>query len=191
MGEHAAIFLDRDGVIVINKSDYVRSWEDVEFYPESLAALASLARSSYKIVIVTNQSVVGRGLIPLSVAEQINEKIQKTIEEAGGRIDAVFMCAHAPWDSCDCRKPKPGLLLQAAQQLSIDMTRSIMIGDALEDIQTGQAAGVSRTVLLLTGRGVSQLALANSNASLGYFDVCDSLSDAIRSLLGENSSEKH
>ncbi len=180
MDTHAALFLDRDGVIIENRSDYVRSWQDVAFCPGSLAALAEIARSPYQIVMVTNQSAVGRGIISLPDAEQLNRRILGVIEESGGRIDAVYMCPHAPWEGCDCRKPKPGMLLQAAAQLSIDLGSSIMIGDVLEDLQAGQAAGVGRRILVLTGRGKSQLAQAAGAQDLGHFEVCDSLFDAVR-----------
>ena len=153
---HPAIFLDRDGVIIENRANYVRSWADVAIYPQALAALANIRDSEHKIIIVTNQSGVGRGLIPYETAEAINHRLVEIVKQAGGRIDAVFMCPHAPAEQCPCRKPKPGLLLQAAEKFSLDLSRSIMIGDALTDLGAGRAAGVAQTWLLQTGRGVEQ-----------------------------------
>src|SRR5512135_422969 len=101
-----AVFLDRDGVIIENLDHYVRTWEDVIFMEGSLEALRKLSGSSYKIIIVTNQSVVGRGIIPLSAAEGINRKLVDEIKRAGARVDDLFMCPHAPEDACSCRKPK-------------------------------------------------------------------------------------
>ena len=118
--------------------------------------MAEIRTIPHKIIIVTNQSGIGRGIIPLAVAEQINKQLVQIIEQANGRIDAVFMCPHTPTDHCQCRKPKPGLLQQAAQAHHIDLTHSIMIGDALTDIWAGQAANVHQTALLLTGRGREQ-----------------------------------
>ena len=95
---HPAIFLDRDGVIIENQPAYVRSWDDVQFIPQALVALARLRDSLFKIVIVTNQSAIGRGQITLSEADSINRRLVQVIEKAGGRIDGVFMCPHAPID---------------------------------------------------------------------------------------------
>jgi D-glycero-D-manno-heptose 1,7-bisphosphate phosphatase len=177
-----AIFLDRDGVIIENRDQYVRGWDDVRFYPEALAALARISQSLYKIIIVTNQSVVGRGLISAFQAGEINQAIKKAIEGHGGRIDAIYMCPHAPNDGCACRKPQPGLLLKSASELCVDLSQSIMIGDALDDLRAGQAAGVSRTILLLTGRGRSQLRQSSAQ-DLKPFEVFDGLGEALDSIL--------
>jgi D-glycero-D-manno-heptose 1,7-bisphosphate phosphatase len=177
-----ALFLDRDGVIIENRPDYVRGWQDVEIYPQALAALAALKASPYRIVIVTNQSGVGRGLIPLQTAEEINRKLVQAIEAAGGRLDAVFMCPHAPADHCPCRKPKPGLLLEAAHRLSLDLSPSIVVGDALTDVIAGRAAGISRSVLVRTGRGAEQARLPEF-AGLAPVPLYDTLADALSALL--------
>ena len=152
-----AIFLDRDGVLIENRPDYVREWSEVNIFPEAIDALSFPAIRNYKIVIVTNQSAVGRGLISLEIAEDINNELVNRIRADGGQVDAVYMCPHAPADGCFCRKPKPGLLLQAAQDLSLDLQRSWMIGDAWSDLQAGQAAGIRQPILLRTGRGAEQL----------------------------------
>ena len=154
-----ALFLDRDGVIIENRADYVRSWDDVTIYPQALRALAAIHDWPCHVVLVTNQSVVGRGIIPLAVAEAINDRLKTIIEEAGGRVDGIFMCPHAPHEDCACRKPKPGLLLRAARTLNVDLTRSVLIGDALTDLLAGKAASVRATALLATGRGRAQLRL--------------------------------
>jgi D-glycero-D-manno-heptose 1,7-bisphosphate phosphatase len=154
-----AIFLDRDGVIIQNRPDYVRSWNDVEFLPAAVDALARLASAPYPMVFVTNQSAVGRGIISLETAQAINRRLVAELRAQGCRVDGIFMCPHAPEDGCACRKPKPGLLFQAAEALGIDLSASVMIGDAWTDLQAGAAAGVSRLGLLLTGRGEQQLLL--------------------------------
>lgn len=154
---YPAIFLDRDGVLIENRSDYVRDWSQVKIFPEAIRALSLPAIKKYKIVIVTNQSAVGRGLVPLETAHEINSLLVNLIQRAGGQVDAVYMCPHSPADGCACRKPKPGMLLQAAQDLSIDLSRSWMIGDAWSDVLAGQSAGVRLAFLLKTGRGREQL----------------------------------
>ncbi|MCI0520927.1 MAG: HAD family hydrolase [Chloroflexi bacterium] len=179
---HPALFLDRDGVIIENRKDYVRAWEQVEILPGSLEALASAARSAYKIVIVTNQSAVGRGILSPETAAEINQRLLAVIRQAGGRIDGVYMCPHAPEAACACRKPQPGLLLQAAAELDLDLSRSIMIGDAWSDLLAGQAAGVGRVALLSSGRGWEERQKPAPESLKGalYFAA---LADALESLL--------
>jgi D-glycero-D-manno-heptose 1,7-bisphosphate phosphatase len=152
-----AILLDRDGVLIENRSDYVRDWSQVKILPEAIRALTLSQIKNYKIVIVTNQSAVGRGLISLESATEINRRLVNLIHHQGGQVDGVFMCPHKPDDGCFCRKPKPGLLLQAAKELSLDLRRSWMIGDAWSDVLAGQTAGVRQSILLKTGRGGEQL----------------------------------
>ncbi len=151
------IFLDRDGVIIENRPNYVRSWGEVVFIPGALPALVELAASPYAIVIVTNQAGVGRGFISLAEAEGINQRVRDEIVRAGGRVDGLYLCPHTDVDGCDCRKPRPGMLLRAARELNLDLSRSWLIGDALTDLQAGEAAGV-RPLLVLTGRGAEQKA---------------------------------
>jgi D-glycero-D-manno-heptose 1,7-bisphosphate phosphatase len=178
----SAIFLDRDGVIIQNQPNYIRDWSEVQFFSQALEALAWLSTTSFKVVIITNQSVVGRGIVSLQAAEEINRRVVQEIQRAGGRIDGVFMCPHAPEDGCECRKPRPGLLRQAAQALSIDLPRSMIIGDALADLQAGQAAGTQRLVLVRTGRGADQEAEVIA-ACLPNLSIYDNLSQALPHLL--------
>jgi D-glycero-D-manno-heptose 1,7-bisphosphate phosphatase len=179
---HPAIFLDRDGVIIENCAQYVRSWDDVVIFDQAISALATVSSFPYKLVIITNQSAVGRGIIPITVAQEINLRLIRQIENAGGRIDGVFMCPHAPEDACDCRKPRPGLLHQAAQELSIDLSKSILIGDAITDLQAGQAAGIHTRILVKTGRGAEQNMLA-CNINLVPYQVFETLAEAIASII--------
>jgi D-glycero-D-manno-heptose 1,7-bisphosphate phosphatase len=177
-----AIFLDRDGVIIENRDNYVRSWEDVSIYPQALEALHLARPSPYKIVIITNQSAIGRGLITARQAEAINQRLVSVIEAGGGRVDGVFVCPHAPEAACSCRKPLPGLFFQAAEALQIDLPASTMIGDAWSDLQAGQAAGIQQNVLVMTGRGLHQASLTpppNIERYLIYPDLRTALQDLI------------
>lgn len=177
-----ALFLDRDGVIIENRPNYVRTWSDVSIYPQALRALKKIEVSEYKIFILTNQSAVGRGIISHSTADKINKRLVKEIESAGGRVDRVFMCPHSPHENCPCRKPQPGMILEAAAS-QLDLSNSIMIGDALSDIVAGQTAGVGQNVLVHTGLGLAQsnLPLANKiSPFLVYENLLVALSDLIR-----------
>lgn len=178
---YPAIFLDRDGVLIDNQANYVRTWSQVKIIPEAIRGLSSPAIQNYKLVIVTNQSAVGRGIISLTTAQEINSRLVNLIRHQGGRVDAVYMCPHSPDEGCSCRKPKPGLLLQAAKDLSLDLQRSWMIGDAWSDVQAGQSAGVRQSILLKTGRGmeqISQFRLENSTSLL----IFDNLLQAINTI---------
>lgn len=185
---YPALFLDRDGVIIENRSNYIRSWSDVSIYPWAIEALRRIRPSAYKIVIITNQSAVGRGIISLQIAHGINTRLKKEIESAGGRIDGVFMCPHAPKDNCHCRKPQPGLILEAAASLSLDLKRSILIGDALSDIVAGQSAGVGQNVLVLTGRGAAQSSMPETS-QIPPFLIFDSLAEALEKLIPSVSDQ--
>jgi len=177
-----ALFLDRDGVIIENQPNYVRTWSEVSIYPQAVRALEKIEASKYKIFILTNQSAVGRGIISHSTADKINKRLVKEIESAGGRVDGVFMCPHTPHENCPCRKPQPGMILEAAASSQLDLSNSIMIGDALSDIIAGQTAGVGQNVLVYTGRGLAQskLPLASQiSPFLVYENLLDALSDLI------------
>ena len=190
---HPAIFLDRDGVLIENRSDYVRDWSQVKLIPEAIHALSLTPARNYKIVIVTNQSAIGRGLVQLEKAEEINRRLIDLIQHNGGQVDGVYICPHKPDDDCFCRKPRPGLLLQAANELSLDLQRSWMIGDAWSDVQAGQRAGVRHTILLKTGRGTEQLLGSCPEEIAGslVFDNLPLAFDAIFSIGNAQATQAH
>lgn len=175
-----AVFLDRDGVIIENRDRYVRAWEDVEFLPGALEAVRRLAETRYAIVVVTNQSAVGRGLVALERARDIEERVEAEIERSGGRIDAGYLCPHAPAAGCACRKPRPGMLLRAAADHGLDLTESWMVGDARTDLDAGRAVG-ARSLLVRTGRGADQA------ARFGLPSVPD-LTAAVAAVLSQSQS---
>jgi D-glycero-D-manno-heptose 1,7-bisphosphate phosphatase len=181
---YPSIFLDRDGVLIENRPNYVRDWSQVKIIPEAINALSLGPLKKYKVVIVTNQSVIGRGLILLETAQEINQRLLNLIRDHGGQIDGIYMCPHKPEDDCSCRKPLPGLLLQAAKDLSLDLQRSWMIGDAWSDIQAGEAAGLRGAILLKTGRGTEQLLQGHPEKMTSnlVFDNLPSAFDAIFSM---------
>lgn len=152
-----AIFLDRDGVLIYNRANYVRSWEDVKIYQSTCQSLSLLAKSEYKIIILSNQSAVGRGLMSLQTMKDINDRLISIIQNSGGRIDGVFVCPHAPEEHCNCRKPKPGLVFEAKSKFALDLENSWLVGDALTDLQTGVNSGIKNLVLVESGRGKKQL----------------------------------
>ena len=177
-----AIFLDRDGVLIENREDYVRDWSQVVIFPKAIEALSKSVVEKYKIVIVTNQSAVGQNLITIETAREINDKLAIIVKQMGGHVDGIYMCPHIPEDHCLCRKPQPGMLLQAARELSLDLSASWMIGDAWSDLLAGQAAGTRGTIMVKTGRGARQLSLSRPEHIKEHF-VFEDVHEAIHAIL--------
>jgi D-glycero-D-manno-heptose 1,7-bisphosphate phosphatase len=138
---YPAIFLDRDGVINYERSNYVKSLAEFEFLPGSLQALKILSSLARPIIIITNQAGIGRGVIQESTLVAIHTSMMEEITKAGGCIDAIYFCPHRPDDHCACRKPMPGLLLRAAEEMKIDLSNSYMVGDSEKDLLAAAAAG--------------------------------------------------
>jgi histidinol-phosphate phosphatase family protein len=137
-----AVFLDRDGVINRNPPYYVKSWEEFLFLSEVLPAFNRMSALPWPIVIITNQSAVGRGIIEIQALINIHTQMLREIEEAGGRIDGLYVCPHRPDERCTCRKPGPGLILKAAAELDLDLGQSAFLGDSRSDILAAVNAGV-------------------------------------------------
>lgn len=185
-----AIFLDRDGVICENRPDHVKNWAEFQFLPGVKNSLASLSSLGLPIIVVTNQAVVGRGLSTAQEVEDIHNRMVAEIVASGGRIDRIIYCPHRPEDECDCRKPKPGMLLQAATEMDIDLAESYLIGDAATDIQAGYQVGC-RTFLVLTGRGAEQLVSALNTAGGHFLTVTRNLAEAVDYIIKAETGESN
>jgi D-glycero-D-manno-heptose 1,7-bisphosphate phosphatase len=172
MNQRRAIFLDRDGVINVNRPDHVKSWDEFIFLPGALTALRQIATSDFVAVVTTNQSAIARGLMREATLRDIHARMLGEIERAGGRIDAVQFCPHLPEDDCDCRKPRTGMYERAVERFGIDPTRSYVVGDALEDIVAAQTIG-AQPILVLTGRGQAQHTRLLENNHAGFVVVAD------------------
>lgn len=148
------VFLDRDGVINRNPPNmgYVRRWSEFSFIPNARKAIRELTQNGYRIIVVTNQAGIGRGLFSEENLTDIHSRMVSEIVEAGGRIDAVYYCPHHPNAGCECRKPKPGMLTRAGREHNIELSNTYLIGDSKTDIEAGQRAG-TKTLLVLTGLG--------------------------------------
>lgn len=151
----STIFLDRDGVINENRSDYVKSWSEFRFLSGSCEAIAKLTQVGHRIVVCTNQAGIARGTISVEAVEDIHQRMIESICEFGGKIEKVYYCPHDRNGGCFCRKPRPGMLLQARDELDIDMRDAVFIGDSITDIRAGLAAGI-HAVLVLSGLGLDQ-----------------------------------
>jgi D-glycero-D-manno-heptose 1,7-bisphosphate phosphatase len=141
MDRPSVVLLDRDGVINRMRPDYVKSWEELEILPGAIEALARLTQAGCKLVVLTNQSAIGRGLLDRQQVDEIHRRLEALVERAGGRIEAFLLCPHTPQDGCACRKPAPGLLLRARDELGVDLGRAVLVGDQLSDVEAARAAG--------------------------------------------------
>jgi len=146
------VILDRDGVINHDSDDYIKSPDEWQPLPGSLEAIARLCRADYTVVVATNQAGVGRGLFSLEMLTRIHRKMASSIRDKGGRLDSIFFCPHSPADQCGCRKPKPGMLLEISDRLSIGLSGVPVVGDSLRDLEAAAAAG-AMPVMVKTGRG--------------------------------------
>ncbi len=183
-----AVFLDRDGVICENRDDYVKSWEEFVWIPGAKKALSRLKSHGYIAVVITNQSAIGRGVVSRETVDKIHQRMGEEAAERGGKIEKIYYCPHKPDDSCSCRKPEPGLLLQAAEDLKLDLRASYLVGDAITDIEMGHKAG-SRTIMVKTGKGLSELAeKARSKVKPDY--IAQDLSEAVDLILELDSAEE-
>jgi D-glycero-D-manno-heptose 1,7-bisphosphate phosphatase len=141
------VFLDRDGVLVRHRPDYVKDWSEVEIVPGSFEALRRLRSAGARVYVATNQSAVGRGIVSRDVVDDLHARLADVAVRNGARIDGFFVCPHRPEDGCACRKPKPGLLLQAQVASGVDLSRAFMVGDQVSDALAGVAAGCTAILL--------------------------------------------
>jgi len=146
------VILDRDGTINHDSDDFIKSPAEWKPIKGSLEAIGRLVQADYRVVVATNQSGIARGLFTTRTLFEIHDHLQRAVMQAGGRIDAFFFCPHADAAGCQCRKPKPGMLLEVAQRFNISLRDTYVAGDALRDVQAAAAAG-ARPVLVLTGKG--------------------------------------
>lgn len=164
------VFLDRDGVINADSPLYIKSPDEFHFIPNSPEAMAELCAHGCEIILITNQSAVGRKMITRDTLTAIFRKLEKGVQRAGGKVRDIFFCPHTPDQGCDCRKPLPGLIEQAVKKYKIDPMRSVMVGDSAKDIECGRAAGCRATVLVATGNGAAaKAALEEKGMAPDYY----------------------
>ncbi len=135
-----ALFMDRDGTVMVDVG-YPRRPDDVELLPDAPPMLARLHDLGFKLVVVSNQSGVGRGLVTADEAEAVHERFVEALRAGGVELDAAYYCPHAPDEGCSCRKPSPELLQRAARELALDLPESFMVGDRDSDLEAGRRAG--------------------------------------------------
>jgi D-glycero-D-manno-heptose 1,7-bisphosphate phosphatase len=181
--------MDRDGCL-IEEAGYINHPSRVRMLPRSPAAVARLNRAGIAAVIATNQAGIARDYFSKETLEAVNAEVERQLADHGAILDALYVCTHHPTAGqppfrleCECRKPKPGLLLRAAADLGLDLSRSVMIGDKPSDIGAGQAAGLA-TVLVLTGYGRGEWEYRRQEWTLKPDHVAEDLFDAVEWALG-------
>lgn len=174
--------LDRDGVINKESSVYIKSPDEWIPIPGSLEAIALLTKAGNKIVIASNQSGVGRGLLSLQMLEKIHQKMLSAIESFGGKIEKIYFCPHAPDDHCNCRKPKPGMLLQIQQDFQVKASEMMLIGDSLRDYEAAYTVRCP-FILVKTGNGEHTI------QTVPHVMAFDDLHAAVKMLLNNFSME--
>jgi len=151
------VFLDRDGVINQDSAAYIKDPSEFVFIPKSCEAVALLSGHGFDVILITNQSGIGRGLMTPKTLDAIFDKLKTGVAEAGGRITDIYFCPHTPDAGCDCRKPLPGMIAQALAAHNTDSSQSLMVGDSAKDIECGLAAGCAKNLLVATGNGEDAL----------------------------------
>lgn len=167
-----AVFLDRDGTINVDPG-YLNRPEQLELLPRVGEGLRSLKEAGYLLVVVSNQSGVGRGLIQPDAIPLIHQRLQDLLQAFDVQIDHFELCFHRPEQECECRKPKPKLILDAARKLGIDLAASYMVGDKLSDLEAGNNAGCRGCILVRTGEG------RNTEKALGKTPLAHLIGDGL------------
>lgn len=172
--------IDRDGVL--NREDpaggWVRTWAEWRWEQGALEGLRIITAAGAYVSVVTNQSCIGRGKVPAAAIAAVHERMRQAARTAGARIDTVWVCPHCPEDRCDCRKPRPGLVRQAIESSGVPESQTLLVGDALRDLEAGLACGL-QVVLVRTGKG----AATEGRLADGRVPVYDNLQSAAAGLL--------
>jgi D-glycero-D-manno-heptose 1,7-bisphosphate phosphatase len=189
-----AVFLDRDGVLV-DETGYLTRVEDLRLFPGAGTAVRSIHALGYPVVVVTNQSAVARGMVSLAGLEEIHSALRAQLGQDAARLDGLYMCPHHPeaplpqWrQDCDCRKPRPGMIVRAARELGLALdARSVLVGDQHTDLECARQAGIS-ALLVRTGKGENTAQTVTEGN--GIIGICDSIADVpevLRSWAGRHS----
>jgi D-glycero-D-manno-heptose 1,7-bisphosphate phosphatase len=173
------VILDRDGVINYDSDQFIKTPDEWKPIPGSLEAIARLTHSGFRVVVCSNQSGVGRGLLDMATLNAINDKMYKALSPLGGRVDALFYCPHPAEANCACRKPRPGMFEDIAKRFNVQLSGVPSVGDSLRDMQASAAAGC-QPMLVLTGKGKKTQAAGGLPEGTQVFD---DLAAAVRAII--------
>ncbi len=173
------LIVDRDGVINEDSEDYIKSPAEWIAIPGSLEALAQASQAGYRVVVVSNQAGLARGLYSIEALNEIHAKMLRELKRFGGEIEAIFFCPHAPEAGCECRKPRPGMLREIGTRLRIPLADVPFIGDKLSDVQAAQAVQ-ARPLLVRTGYGEATLKGHDMSGIGVYDDLAAAIADLVK-----------
>ncbi|MFO8083077.1 MAG: D-glycero-beta-D-manno-heptose 1,7-bisphosphate 7-phosphatase [Desulfobacterales bacterium] len=182
------VFLDRDGVINFDSLSYIKNLEEFIFIPGSLSAICKLSRYGYSVFVITNQSGIARKLIAKHELDKIHHYLIDSIHKAGGSLGGIYFCPHHPDQGCNCRKPRPGLIHQAAKENHIDIFSSIMIGDKYTDIECARRAGCKCAYFVMTGIEKNRK-LKPKNLSRYFYRDVGTLFHAVDIIIAEDEAK--
>ena len=175
------IILDRDGVINEDSNDYIKSPDEWIPIPGSLESIGRLSQNGFRVVIITNQSGIGRKIFSIEMLPAINKKMNPHRSQFGGVIDGIFFCPCRPEENCDCRKPKPGLYNDVSDRLQIPLENVFCVGDKITDIQAAENAG-GIPILVRTGKGNDEI---NSGLVPKHIPIYDDLASFVNKIITE------
>ncbi|HEU4401446.1 MAG TPA: HAD family hydrolase [Candidatus Polarisedimenticolia bacterium] len=188
-----AIFMDRDGTIS-EEVGYVNHLSRYRLLPHSLEAIRLVNRAGFLAIVTTNQAGVARGYFQESLVHAVHARLLSWVEEGGARLDAIYYCPHHPREGappyradCDCRKPRPGMILRAAREHDIDLARSYAIGDSVIDLEAGAAAGVP-SLMVLTGYGRGLLEHQPERLRVAPLHTSEDLLEAVRFIVAREAA---
>jgi D-glycero-D-manno-heptose 1,7-bisphosphate phosphatase len=176
-----AAFLDRDGTIC-EEMGYVNHVDRLRIFPFAAAAINRLNEARIPVIVITNQSGVARDIFPESLVHQVHEKMIAELAAGGARIDGIYFCPHKTEDTCECRKPNPGLLERAAREHALDLAASWVVGDRYADLEMAHAAG-GRGILVMTGYGRGEYELHRARWPRQPDALAEDLTEAVRRIL--------
>jgi D-glycero-D-manno-heptose 1,7-bisphosphate phosphatase len=178
-----AVFLDRDGTIN-EQMGYINHLSRFKLLPQAVPAIRRLNEAGVKVVMVTNQSGAARGYFPASLVDEVHAHLKQVLAAGGAHLDGIYVCLHGPADGCDCRKPRPTLMEQAARDLDLDLSRSYLVGDRYSDIQTAANAG-AKGILVLTGYGRGEYEYVRPTQPVQPVHVAADLEKAVEWILAD------
>lgn len=189
-----AVFMDRDGTIS-EEVGYINHASRFRLFPYSAAAIKYLNENGWLAIVVTNQAGVARGYFPEEMIDTVHADMTRQVADAGGRIDAIYYCAHHPSVGeppyrvdCDCRKPKPGLIRRATEDFDIDLSNSWMIGDRYSDVELAHNAGV-KSMLVMSGYGRGEWEHQRASWTVQPDLAAEDLLEAVQAIVGENARQ--
>jgi histidinol-phosphate phosphatase family protein len=178
--KYPAVFLDRDGTLIYDKN-YLRSSCQVKLYSYTAESVNKLKNAGFKVIVVTNQSGIAKGMFTLRDLDKIHKKFLYLLKKARASIDGIYFCPHVDGDNCECRKPKVGMVMQGAKDLNIDLKKSYTVGDSIRDYLLGFNVG-GKGILVLTGHGKKQQKKIN-HEKIKPLAVCKNLKQAVNLII--------